>query len=235
MRLPDGYALTSLDSVDSTNHEALRMARAGAGHGTVVVARTQTGGRGRRGRPWASPPGNLYMTIIVGALRHGATPGQLSFVTAAAVGEALAPYAPVRFKWPNDVLVEGRKVAGILIEAEPDTTVVGIGVNLVSAPADTAFPAACIDSAPAPGAILVELCHRFERWYRTWLADGFQPVRAAWLARADGIGGPIEARLPARTLAGTFAGLDADGALLLDRPDGSRAVVAAGDVFFGTG
>ena len=89
-------------------------------------------------------------------------------------------------------------------------------------------------TAQTPESLLDEICVHFERRYRGWLVDGFASLRAAWLDRADGIGGPIEARLPAKTLTGTFVGLDADGALLLDRPDGSRAVVAAGDVFFGT-
>jgi len=232
--LPDGYDLVRLETVDSTNAEALRRAADGAPHGTVIVAAAQSEGRGRRGRTWTSPAGNLHATIIV---RPERTPmgGQLAFVAALAAGEALRPYAPVRFKWPNDLLLDGAKLGGILIEIVDGAAVVGIGVNLRSAPDDTRIPATVLPGDADADNVLGALCHGFEHWVDRWRDEGFAPLRAAWLAHADGIGGPIEARLPTRVLTGTFRGLDETGALLLEKDDGSSVTVSAGDVFFGTG
>lgn len=232
--LPQGYSLISLDSVDSTNAEALRRLARGAGHGTVVWARMQSAGRGRRGRAWASPPGNLYATLIVRPER-GAALGQLAFVAALGAGEALGDTAPVRYKWPNDLLLNGAKVGGILIEAVAGAAVVGLGVNLASAPDDTPYPATSLADqglGPVdPGVLLGLFCRRFEAWYGRWRSDGFAAVRAAWLAGASGIGERIEARLAATTVRGRFMGLDADGGLMLERPDGGREVITAGEIF----
>ncbi len=233
LRLPAGYHLIALDSVDSTNLEALRRIADGAPHGTVVSARSQTHGRGRRGRPWASPPGNLYATLVVRPT-GGRPLGELSFVTGLGVAEALSAYAPVRLKWPNDIMFDGRKLGGILIEVGEAAAAIGIGINLASAPAATRLPSACVPDAPEPEFLLGEICVRFDGWYRRWLEGGFAPVREAWLVHAPAPGDPIEARLPAKTLTGTFAGLDEAGGLLIDLPDGRREVISAGDVFFGT-
>ncbi|MDE0333734.1 MAG: biotin--[acetyl-CoA-carboxylase] ligase, partial [Defluviicoccus sp.] len=127
MRLPDGYRLVSLQRTDSTNAEALRRAADGAPHGTVVLAAEQTAGRGRRGRRWLPAPGNLYMTVLVRPPEGSAT-AQLSFLAAVALGEAMDRETDFRFKWPNDLLVGGRKIAGILIEADGEAAAVGIGV-----------------------------------------------------------------------------------------------------------
>ena len=233
--LPDGYALITLDVVGSTNEEALaRMAR-GDGHGTVVTAGRQSAGRGRRGKTWQSPPGNLYASVIVEP-PAGAALGQLSFVAALGAGDALAPVAPVRFKWPNDLLLGDAKLGGILIETAARGAVVGIGINLVSAPDDTEFPATSLSAkvrgAIHPSVLLPRLCQCFEDWFQRWQRDGFAPVRKAWLERASGLGNVIEARLPTRTLTGRFAGLDADGGLMLERADGGHDVITAGEVFF---
>lgn len=234
MKLPAGFNLITLDTVDSTNREALRRIADGAPHGTVIRAGSQTDGRGRRGRSWESPTGNLYATLIVRPAKS--TPlGQLAFVAALGAGTALESYAPVRFKWPNDLMLDGHKLGGILIEAEDGAAAIGIGVNLASAPSSTRLPATCLPSAPDPETMLAEICAPFADWYGRWEISGFASVREAWLSRAQGLGGPIEARLPQRTLTGTFAGLDEAGGLLLDRPGGERETIAAGDIYFGTG
>lgn len=233
--LPDGWRLVEVAETDSTNDEARRLIAAGAGHGTVVRAGCQTAGRGRRGRTWVSPPGNLYMSIVADVA--AAQAGQLAFVAALAAGDALAAGGCVRFKWPNDLMSRGRKAGGILIEADGDLAVVGVGVNIVSAPAESAYPATSLAGAGWPPVMPAELCAAvaagFASWYARWRREGFAPVREAWLARAAGLGGPVTARLPTATCRGTFRALDQDGALILEETDGALRRIAAGDVFLG--
>lgn len=242
--LPDGYRLAAYDTVGSTNDEAKTLARAGAAAGTIVWARQQTAGRGRRGHFWVSPPGNLYMSVVA---RPGGMPGhagQLSFVAALALGEALleltAAQLPLSYKWPNDVLLGGRKLAGILLESETgargaiEFVVIGIGVNLASRPEDVDFPAIALNEAAAQGVLpemlLQVIVRHFDDWLPRWRREGFAPVRAAWLARGTGVGEEIRVRLPQTTLLGRFLDLDKDGALLLATAGGTRRVTA-GEVF----
>ena len=242
--LPSGFQLFAFDRLDSTNDEALRRIAAGtAGHGDAIVARVQTAGRGRRGRPWQSPRGNLHLTLIVRP-PAGVPVGELAFVTALAVGDAVATVLPepaaLRYKWPNDLLLSGRKLAGLLIEAGGTemnpALAIGIGVNVAEAPSAMAFPTASLRDSGAhvtAEALVSPICKSFAAWYDRWLAGGFAPVRAAWLARAHGVGGPVEARLPDGTVhRGTFRGLDPSGALMLEGEGGAIRTVAAGDVFF---
>ena len=238
--LPADYTLITLDETDSTNAEALRRAGDGAAANTVIVARTQSRGRGRNGAAWMSPPGNLYASLIVAPPRDRA-PGQLAFVTAVAAGEAIAEVAAVEgmlgYKWPNDLLLEGRKLAGILIEGAPrGLYVVGLGVNLTAAPDSLDVAAVCLrdrlGTSPTPEALLASFCRRFSSWISVWRAEGFAPVRAAWRGRATGIGQSIEARLPQETVRGVFADVDAEGTLLLDLPDGTRREISAGAIYF---
>jgi len=161
-----------------------------------------------------------------------------------AVGDALGDLVPnlagLAGKWPNDLLLDGRKIAGILLESEIGEAqnlaflVVGVGVNLVSAPPDVEFPAASIAAQgyppPEPAALLGAFARHFEDWARSWREAGFAPLRAAWLARAVGRGEPIRVRLENASLHGRFADLDPHGALLLDTADGLRRI-SAGDVF----
>lgn len=245
--LPRFFRLVALDTVDSTNGVAHALAAEGAPEGTLVWARTQTAGRGRRGRGWHSPPGNLFLSAL---LRPDALPGeaaQLSFAAALAVHDAAAEILPsgVRtdLKWPNDVLVEGRKVSGILLEtaetpgeARP-ALVVGIGVNVAASPPDAAYPATCLADHGATAdlaTVLAAVARGIERWYGRWRDGGFGPLRAAWLARARGVGDPITVRLPDASLDGIFVDLDPSGALILDAV-GGRRTIGAGDVFFRTG
>ena len=147
-----------------------------------------------------------------------------------------APQARMTVKWPNDVLGDGRKVAGILLEAVGPSLAIGIGVNLAAYPGDTEFPAislAALGGKPIlPPQALGVLAQNFAGWYEVWRADGFAPIRDAWLARAAGLGQRIRARLPDREQMGIFEGIDADGALLLTEA-GRTTAIAAGDVFFG--
>jgi len=236
-----GVGLIACETVGSTNALALAHARGGERGPLWVTARVQTAGRGRRGRTWVSEPGNLYASLM---LTDPAPPGraaQLAFVAALAVADAIATTAPalageLAFKWPNDVLLGGAKVAGILIEAEgtsPLMAAIGIGVNCRHHPEAAEFPAtdlAAADAAVSVEAVFMELSDAMVRRLREWQA-GFAPIRAAWLARAAGLGGEMRARLGTRELTGRFEGLDEDGRLRLRRADGTLETIAAGEVF----
>ena len=242
------WRLQAFDSLDSTNEEIRRQAETGAAEGLAVLARAQTAGRGRRGRAWESPPGNLFLSLL---LRPKATPAEaatLSFLTAVALLEALdlaGPSAKLTCKWPNDVLVNGAKIAGILLESRTGSdgalgwVTVGIGVNLAWHPplgqlAGTPYPVTSLAAhgvTTAPEEFTNWLLARYGYWYGRWQAEGFAPVRAAWLARAQGLGQPVIVRLPDSELHGVFVALDDSGALLLELPDGRRQTVTAGDVF----
>jgi BirA family transcriptional regulator, biotin operon repressor / biotin---[acetyl-CoA-carboxylase] ligase len=243
-RLPSFFRLLSFTELDSTNEEARRCAAAGASAGLLVWAGAQTAGRGRRGRSFVSPPGNLYLSILLRPEGAAAPAAQLGFAAALAVGEAalplLPPGTPVTYKWPNDVLVGGRKVSGILLESQAkaggglDWLVVGIGVNLASYPEQVETPAISLGAAGAsavtPEAMLEAVVGRFYHWYERWRSEGFAPLRAAWLERAGGLGDEVRVRLQGSETHGRFAGLDEEGALLLDEGSGERRI-AAGDVF----
>jgi BirA family biotin operon repressor/biotin-[acetyl-CoA-carboxylase] ligase len=243
-RLPAACSLLSYDRLGSSNDEAKRLAREGAADWTVVWAREQVAGRGRRGRAWIGVPGNLYVSIILRPRVAPTVAAQLGFVAALGVGEAIGEFAPsgaaLRYKWPNDVLLNGRKVAGILLESEMnaagalDWLVAGIGINVAGHPPDMAYPTTSLDDEGAAGVGAAEMLEafipRFFAWVGRWRAEGFAPVRSAWLLAAGGLGDSITARLERDELTGRFAGIDGDGALLLETPAGQRRVTA-GDIF----
>ena len=244
--LPQGYAVVALDEAGSTNDEAKQRAADGAPDGTVMWARRQRAGRGRRGRSWVSPPGNLYLSVVLRPACEARHVAQLSFVAALAVVDLVDGPLPgrARCKWPNDILVDGAKVAGVLLESalgacgRVDWVVLGIGVNLASHPGIAGpVPSTSLVEAGAPAVAPADalrlLLAALARRRQDWQAQGFGAVRRAWLARAHGLGGPVTVANGDKRLAGVFAGLDADGALVLAQADGSRLSIAAGDVVFG--
>jgi len=242
--LPPGFRLLRYETIGSTNDEAKRLAQAGTPGGTVVWAGAQTAGRGRRGRNWASPPGNLYASLLLRPDCPLAEAAQLGFVAGLSVADTLVPLIPpqlrLRLKWPNDVLLDGRKLAGILLEsvtnagATAEFVVIGVGINLASSPGTAEYPATSLAEADIaevePGEALAAFVAAFARWAARWRAEGFAPIRAAWLGRASGVGEAVSVRLDRSTLTGRFAGLDEAGALLLEQEAGCRRI-AAGDVF----
>ena len=249
--LPPAYRLVALESVASTNDEAKRLAREGAEDGTLVWAREQASGRGRGGRNWASPRGNLYLSLLLRPECPASRAAELGFVAAVALGAALAslvpPLCPINYKWPNDVLLGERKVAGILIETESglqsqpgaplEWMVLGLGVNVQHYPEDTEFLATSLRFEGADDvtveAVLGRFALYFLDWTNRWMDEGFAPVRAEWKERGLGMGRKIRVRLPRETLRGKFIDLDADGALLLDPEKGGGVRrITAGDVFF---
>ncbi|HEX4160762.1 MAG TPA: biotin--[acetyl-CoA-carboxylase] ligase [Rhizomicrobium sp.] len=242
---PQGYLLRHLEEADSTNEEARRLAMAGAAAPLWILADRQTKGRGRRGREWQAPAGNLTATLLLRPESPLARCAQLSFTAALAAAGMIAQYAPaaeVSLKWPNDVLVHGRKIAGILLESagnapgRPDWLAIGIGANLAAHPTDVEFPATSLAAlgaqVPAPQEALASLAAQWARWYELWMERGFGPVRDAWLARAAGLGTRIRARLAGGETHGMFEGIDEGGALLLRESPGRLRVISAGEVFF---
>jgi len=227
------------DQVPSTNLEALSRARAGEPGPLWITARAQTAGRGRGGRDWASPPGNLYATLLVRDPAPVACAPQLAFVASLAVADAILSFdgnAPVALKWPNDVLLRGAKIAGILIEGEgaPVVVAIGIGVNCISHPDHTSYPATDLRAhgtqVSAEGLFTVlssAMSRRLAQWNR---GASFASVRADWLARAHPAGTEMQVRLATGALAGRFESLDDFGRLRIRRADGTVEAVSAGDV-----
>lgn len=238
-----------LDETDSTNAEARRMAERGETGPLWVVARRQSAGRGRRGRAWSSETGNLAATFLTVLRRPPAEAAQLTFVAALAAADLLDAYAPpalVAIKWPNDVMLDGRKASGILLESGPHANgglwlAAGIGVNLAHAPTDTERPATAladhlrgdVSAPPSIEKAAEVLAEAFAAWMARWMSLGFQPVLDAWAARASGLHGPCTARLGHETLTGRAEGVEPDGALRLRLPSGELRRISAGDVFFG--
>ncbi len=234
--LPAWTTLHAHDAIGSTSDEARRLAEAGAADGTAVWARRQVAGRGRLGRPWSSPVGNLYVSVV---LRRGppARAAELGFACALAVADlaaGAAPHAAVTLKWPNDVLLGGAKLAGVLLEATDAFVVAGLGVNLAAAPEGLPYPATTLAAHGAPltpEAALGRLLHALH----ARLAErdaGFAHTRAAWLARGPTRGAAISVTVGGVRVEGRFAGLGEDGALLAVVGGAERRFVA-GEVGFG--
>ncbi len=241
-----GVAVVFFKTIASTNAEALARANAGEKGPLWFAAERQSAGRGRRGRVWFSEPGNLHASLLLTDPAPAAVAAGVCFVAALALHDAvldaaqgLSP-ARLKLKWPNDLLLDGKKVAGILVEGVTlargrAAVAAGFGVNCRSHPEAADFPAtdfAAAGLAVAPGALLKALGERCAARLREWNRGlGFPAIRSAWLARADGIGGAVEVRLADRTIAGTFEAVDAAGGLVLKRSDGTRETINAGDVF----
>jgi BirA family transcriptional regulator, biotin operon repressor / biotin---[acetyl-CoA-carboxylase] ligase len=239
-----GFRVVDHETLASTNAEALSLVRRGECGPLWVTARQQTAGRGRRGAQWVSTIGNLFATLL---LRNPASPEtapQLSFVAGLAVRDAIADCSgalrgQLTLKWPNDVLYAGAKLAGILIEAEtfgPALAVaIGIGVNCMTHPAATAYPATDLAAAGAEvsagklfAALSATMTRRLAQWQR---GAGFAAIRADWVDRAAGIGGHLRVQLPDGVLQGRGEGLDEGGRLMLRLADGSVRSITAGEVF----
>lgn len=232
--------LVELDTVGSTNDHAKTLARNGYPHGTIVLAHEQTAGRGRQGNAWTSLIGNLFTTFILRPQVTAAMTGQLSFVAAVALCETLReilpPAASVGLKWPNDVFVNVRKVAGILLEAEADGVrpvswvVVGIGVNITAAPEE----AICLNElgvSLTARQLLEKLSAKMDALYAVWSQKGFEPIRQAWLDHAINVGKEIRVRLPKDNFQGKFIGIDKTGSLQIELADGTKRLIASGEVF----
>jgi BirA family biotin operon repressor/biotin-[acetyl-CoA-carboxylase] ligase len=222
----------------STNDDMAALAREGTPEGTWLRADTQVGGRGRQGRPWVSPPGNLYASTLVRRLGGDPPAPSLALVTALALDGLLQGWlGPDRLmiKWPNDLLADGAKISGILLEGADGAVVVGIGVNLAYHPTDIDRPATSLAalgfSAPDPADFAEELAASFASWLSRWRSEGLGAILARWQARAHPPGTALRVNAPEGALEGLFDGLDGDGGLRLRTSDGVLHLVHAGDIF----
>ena len=240
------WRLEIVDELGSTSDAVIARAEAGEASGLALLARRQTAGRGSRGRDWIEPArGNLAVSVLLRPERSSVTPGGIVFLAAVALADALARYVPapwaLELKWPNDVLLVDAngargKLAGILVETgsptdtAPGWIVIGFGANLRHAPAiaDARALPACGAAAPAPEAVARDLCERLGAWWQIAERDGFAAIRAAWLARAHPVGTPLRSVAGDHVHAGRFAGIEADGVLVLAADDGDTHRVSTG-------
>ena len=231
------HIIRTVTETGSTNADMLMLARSGAEEGLWLRAERQTDGRGRQGRVWTSPEGNLYASTLVRLRRGDPQAATLALVASVALEEVVRAYFPsgASLKWPNDLLVHGKKLSGILLERADDAVVIGIGVNLAHHPENLDRPATSLaahGAAPDPADFLETLAAAFDRWLSIWRNEGLAPVRARWLDRAHPAGAALTARLPdGGAIDGLFAGLDSEGALILRLADGTSRVIHAADVF----
>ncbi|MDA9230866.1 biotin--[acetyl-CoA-carboxylase] ligase [Alphaproteobacteria bacterium] len=245
-KLPNSCQLLHLSSLDSTNEQARRMAEDGVRAPHWILADQQTAGRGRRGRAWSSPTGNLMTTLYLPVNMPADEAGQLAFVAGLALHRTVVSLVgeepEVRLKWPNDVLINGAKVSGILLESalsksnQLDWLAIGLGLNLEHYPEDTPYPAssvkAIVGSAPDNLQALHVLAAAFDHFYLQWKSTGFAAILTAWRQVAQNIGQPITARLETEDVNGIFEDIDENGALILRGEDAQRRIISAADIFF---
>lgn len=214
----------------------LALAGLGVAEGIWLRAGRQTGGRGRMGRDWESREGNLFCSTLVRLRAGDPPPHLLALVAANAVHAVVAPLCSgqAQIKWPNDILVDGAKIAGILLERVGDAIVIGIGINVTGHPTGLDRPVTSLSaqgSEVGAAALLDRLAHIFAHWLGIWRAQGLEPVRAHWLLNAHAAGAPLRVNLPdGEVVDGRFDTLDAEGMLILRLANGERRAIHAGDV-----
>lgn len=232
--------IRTVGETGSTNADVMALAAAGAVEGLWLRAERQMAGKGRLGRQWVSPPGNFYASTLVRLRANDPPPATLALLTAVALHQVVMAYlpagaAPVMLKWPNDLLIDGAKLSGILAERAGDAVVVGIGVNLAHCPADVPRATTSLAAHGAdvdPDDFAQTLCQAFERWLARWRGEGPGVVTARWAALAHPEGTALAVHLPdGEQVAGLFERLDGDGTLILRLADGARRAIHAGDVF----
>ncbi len=232
-----------LGTTPSTQDVVRGLAETGeAAEGLAVQALQQTKGRGRHGNVWIAPMGNLYISKLLRPSCRADKAGQLAFVAAVALSDAvdsvMDPSFTKTLKWPNDVLVDGKKIAGILLESSLDRhgrvdyLIIGTGVNIFAPPEGAAGLDAIKKERIAVNTFRDIYLDRLKDWYDVWQNKGFAPVREAWLKQAHGLYKNMKIRLPEITYEGVFKGIDDNGALLAD-VQGERRIFTAGEVHFG--
>lgn len=249
--LLEDYHLLSYDVLDSTNEEAKRLAGGGASHGAFIWAKGQTAGKGRMGREWESLDGNMFVSVLLRPDCDLPQCAQLSFVAAVAGVDTIRPIVSegdVRAKWPNDILLDGKKLGGILLESfttigedgeDCQWVVVGVGINVDSFPEETIFPATCLKASGveiiSAKIVLSRFVYNFIHRYDEWMGQGFAVTREAWEEAAYGLHSPMEAHVGKDVIKGSFDSIDEFGRLHVLLENGEEEVVTAGDVFFQQG
>jgi BirA family biotin operon repressor/biotin-[acetyl-CoA-carboxylase] ligase len=244
--LPKGYDLIFFDSIGSTNEELKKMAIThNAPGGLVMWSLAQTGGKGRLKRNWVSKRGNMHCSVLFRPDYGIVEAAQIGFLTVVAAGESLTALlgkgVSLSYKWPNDLLLNEKKIGGILLESNigqnstGSWVVVGCGINLQNFPQKTRFPATSIIEELGESLIVKNVVEAFlthlEKWYRCWREYGFMPVRDAWLSSAHSIGEPLIIISGSEKILGSFEDLDEDGALVIKTQSGTRRI-SAGDIYF---
>ncbi len=247
-KLPSGYRLLRMETVDSTNAEARRRALAGEPGPLWIWSARQSQGRGRGGREWVSKHGNLFASLLIGFNCPLRVAGQLALLAGIITFDTIAKLiayegrSEILLKWPNDILLANEKVAGMLLEnvgAPNDSrsvVVIGTGINLASHPENLPQPAVSLATygmTVTPADALETLSATTHEWLSRW-GEGscFPTIRRAWLDRAGPVGRPLTVRVGSQEVEGAYGGLDSEGALRLFMPDGGEYRVTAGDVFF---
>lgn len=227
------------ESLSSTMDEARTHALSHTEESTVIVAKHQTGGRGRRGRAWESLPGNIHLTYVTYQNCPLLMAPQLSFVACVAIGEALRTFLSseheLLYKWPNDLLLNGKKVAGILLETLPIpekqdmACLIGCGINLVSSPLEARYPATSFQNehlfVPYEDA-LQKIGASLQQHITLWQKEGFSPMRKAWMTFAMGVGASLSFEVEDKPLKGISQGIDEVGSLILETPQGIIKLMA---------
>lgn len=226
--------IETVDFTGSTNSDLLERAAAGAPEGLWLRAKSQGAGRGRSARDWVSPAGNIYASTIIRLTPHDLAATNLAFVAAVALYDSIHNFLPghdVMIKWPNDILVNGAKICGILLERSGDAVIMGCGVNLAHSPKNIDRIAISIaeltNSVPSPDEFMQTLAENFSRWLDIWRQTGFDAVRDYWTGKAH----PLGQAITYNGNIGEFAGLNADGACMLKLKNGKTIVINAGDIF----
>lgn len=242
LNLPPGYQVRTYKSLESTSLEAKRLAGQAVSAGLWVLADEQSAGKGRLGKVWRSLPGNLFASLLLYPACDISKIAELSFVSAIAVAATLRHFskAKITCKWPNDVMIEGGKVAGILLESESSGNpqkpwvVVGIGINISASPENVDYPAACLNEfleEPATRDDVFEiLAEKMAEALTRWTKDGFGPIRTLWLNQTHNLGQKIKIESAGEIHEGTFEGLSKSGALLLKDFQGNLLEIISGTV-----
>lgn len=245
--LIDDYHLLTYDVLDSTNEEARRLAGGGASHGAVIWTKRQTHGRGRMGREWISPEGNLYVSFLLKPQQMQEKLSELSFVASIACANTIelivGDARDIHCKWPNDILLSSKKVAGILLESfstedavkgRETWVVVGIGVNVESFPDHVLFPATSLRAEGveliSAKIVLSRLVYNFMQQYDHWCKKGFAPIRKSWMGHAYKLGHLLQVAQGDNLCEGIFEGIAEDGAMLLKQKNGEVKTITFGDV-----
>ena len=219
------WQIRRFDEVESTNETAISFPA-----DSVIIATRQTKGRGRYGRKWESPAGNLYLSAVVGDF--GEKTPLLAFVAGVSVAEALSEFK-VRLKWPNDILLNGGKLAGILLErTNKNTVIIGIGINVANAPTQNMmYQTASLNNKITLTELEIRLLNTLKNNLDLFQNDKFDVIQKKWVSFAEGIGQKIQVHLPNQTLIGKFTQLSPQGELILETPDKIVHKISAGDVF----
>ncbi|CCE77140.1 MULTISPECIES: biotin--[acetyl-CoA-carboxylase] ligase [Wolbachia] len=234
--IPEGFHIHHYKEVSSTNTEALDLINKGISNETVIIADKQIEGRGRTGKSWISPEGNFYVSLIINQETDVSKLTELTFVTALAVGNTLLSFmndSNIQYKWPNDVLVDSKKISGILLERKSNSNwlIIGIGINVNHAPLPGTTCISNYGGSVSNMDLLKELIINFNKLRKQWLFDGFYAIRKMWLTRAFKMSEQISVKLADKLYEGIFADIVKSGKLVLQQKDGSLIYFDAGELF----